>query len=517
LKVDVNSYFEDHSVTDFLQIKPVPILDELLEPASRAGSPEKRYEALRPIMKIVADRPELQWKEYAQQICKKVNYLDIRQVEKSIRNFHQNNKAARDERGKFRPIEIVEAITEGRRVISSQNGVHIYENSEGIYKPWPYQQIDQEVIRLVGRDCQSHHLDSARKFLMSMTYVPQDRINPPNLLALQNGVLNLETGELSEHSPDHLLTLKCPVKFDLNASCPKWETAASQLWPDAAVRMLAQEMYGYLFMPHNNLHRAFVKIGEGATGKSLSCYVMEHLIGSHNCSFLLLSQLREKFKLEQVENKLANFSHEVGKRELLDDALFKALVGQDPLVVERKNRDAFPIRVRAKFIIATNSLPTSNDKTSGLFRRLIIIPFKQTFEGKNADPDLRYRLIEEESSGILNWALLGLSRLRDRGRAGFNIPEQSQKLLQRYRADIDPTIEFSTECLQKTGLKSGIWLKEMVPAFGKWAKHYGLQPMGRNSLRISLERTLKVEFKEDDHGALFIPGYGSQGNFWNGD
>jgi phage/plasmid-associated DNA primase len=41
-----------------------------------------------------------------------------------------------------------------------------------------------------------------------------------NVLNLQNGLLNIDTGELKEHSPDHLSLVQLPLSFDPKAKCP---------------------------------------------------------------------------------------------------------------------------------------------------------------------------------------------------------------------------------------------------------------------------------------------------------
>lgn len=89
------------------------------------------------------------------------------------------------------------------------------------------------------------------------------------------------------------------------------------------------------------------------------------------------------------------------------------LTGQQPIRIERKNRDAYDTMLHAKLFFSTNEMPEITDFSDGHYRREIVVSFPNQFEeGKNANPNLKYELTtEEELSGIFN-ALM--SALRNR-------------------------------------------------------------------------------------------------------
>ena len=68
-------------------------------------------------------------------------------------------------------------------------------------------------------------------------------------------------------------------------------------------------------------------------------------------------------------------------------ALLKRLTGQDLIPMEIKFKNPFEAKNYAKLIIATNTLPQTNDKSYGFFRRWLIIDFPNTFE-EGRDPVL---------------------------------------------------------------------------------------------------------------------------------
>src|SRR5438105_220669 len=53
--------------------------------------------------------------------------------------------------------------------------------------------------------------------------LPERLDNNPWLLNCCNGTLDLQTGTLREHRREDFLTKLCPVAFDVDATCPRWE------------------------------------------------------------------------------------------------------------------------------------------------------------------------------------------------------------------------------------------------------------------------------------------------------
>ena len=110
-----------------------------------------------------------------------------------------------------------------------------------------------------------------------------------------------------------------------------------------------------------------------------------------------------RFALAQLENKDINVDTKLSKN--VDISNLKKLTGTQPIMVERKGKDPYDVELWAKHFFNTNELPIISDNSDARHRREIILSFPQQFEdGKNADPELLSKIIndEEEMSGILN-------------------------------------------------------------------------------------------------------------------
>ena len=78
-------------------------------------------------------------------------------------------------------------------------------------------------------------------------------------------------------------------------------------------------------------------MGEGGAGKSQLLLVLNDiLLGKENVSNVSWQALNERFKTAELFGKLANIFADLPTRNIDDNGIFKALVGEDYLTVEKK-------------------------------------------------------------------------------------------------------------------------------------------------------------------------------------
>jgi len=501
-KTDLNSYFQDHTAADFEQLQPRDFFTVKLDTLPSTGTPRERYKALAPVLKLISEQPELLWKEYANIVSAGFPSLDKRKIEKEISQHRKESSDAEEAGKRFLPLAYVERIQEQAPVICFDGRYFRY--TAGVYSPWYSEEVDQATIGLIGRGTQSNQLDSVRKFIGAVCFVRPEKVNPRGLLNLKNGILDLSLGTLEKHSPDFLFTVQSETAFDPKAECPVWLQTIAEILPDAELRKLLAQIFGYCLTPDNSQQKGFIFYGDGGNGKSLITDVLEALAGRDNCSALHLSDFKERFRLAELQNKLVNFSTEVEAKGLVNDARLKGVITGDPLTAERKNQQPFVFRPFNKLIVSCNNLPQTTDKSAGYFRRWIIVPFTETFTGKKRDPRRARTIIETELSGVLNWSIGGYKSLIDAG--AFIEPAASAEALQDYRRQTDPTVDFVEECLRILPQDNGSPLQEVFKSYQKWTAENGNQPLGRNNFNKALARTTERRIMKDRSGARYLPG-----------
>jgi putative DNA primase/helicase len=228
-------------------------------------------------------------------------------------------------------------------------------------------------------------------------------------------------------------------------------------------------------------------LGSGANGKSVLLNAIEAALGRDNVSTLSLHRIEsDRFAVSRLVGKLANINRDLPATDLRGTAVFKQLVGGDSLTGERKFRECFDFRPVARLIFSANHAPRSPDASEAFFRRWIVCPFPNTFEGKNAvsSRELHARLTaRSELAGLLNRALRILPKLR---REGFTVSPTMQSAAEEFRALADPVAVFLDthtvqsasahvtkralfDCYSVAATKSG-WAGIPMAAFGRALK-----------------------------------------------
>jgi len=115
-------------------------------------------------------------------------------------------------------------------------------------------------------------------------------IDNPELINVKNGILNIKTGELSDHTSELFFTVQLPVKYDPNASCPKIEKFFSEIVAPEDVPLL-EEIVGWTLWRPYDIHKAVMLYGRGRNGKGAFLRLLEEFLGIENVSHVSLPQL----------------------------------------------------------------------------------------------------------------------------------------------------------------------------------------------------------------------------------
>ena len=156
-----------------------------------------------------------------------------------------------------------------------------------------------------------------------------------------------------------------------------------------------------------NPSKVFVFVGEGANGKSVFLETISTVLD--NVSHLELSEMFERFKMAELEGKLANICTDVDTSKVMD-ARFKKIVAGETQTVERKFKPPYDLKPFAKILFSANDFIPTKDRTHGFYRRFDIVRFNKIFKPEEQNPELLQEL-KNEIHGIFNWALEGLERL----------------------------------------------------------------------------------------------------------
>ena len=283
-----------------------------------------------------------------------------------------------------------------------------------------------------------------------------DLSNKKLLLNLKNGIYNVLTKELKDHSYKDYSTIQIKANYNPNLNDSNgliFNKFLNEVAPDPDTQILLQEILGYSISPLNNAKKSFILYGDSNTGKSIFLGLITGLLGQENISAVPFQQLDNRFSTASLYGKTVNVCADLPKGAINDDSVFKQLTGGDIMKAEFKGQDEFEFINTAKLIFSTNSLPENyGDESNAFYNRLIIIPFNQVIPEEKQDKNLNLKL-NKELDYIFMWGLEGLERLIQNNMQ-FSISQESKELLENYKVSkTDNTIELIKDLIDRGFLK----------------------------------------------------------------
>ncbi len=393
--------------------------------------------------------------------------------------------------------KIAEKIKERETFVTFRDNESIYYFKDGIYVRNGETRIKELVHELLEGKETTQQVNEIIGKIQRSTYIDRSIFtdNNEHKIVVENGILNLDTLELSPHSPGFYSLTKFPVIYDPTKKCDKILKFLSETVKPDDVPTL-QEWVGYnLWTGGYPAQKAMILVGEGGNGKSTFIGFIEALIGRENRSAVSLQELEEnRFASHDLYGKAANLYPDLPDKDLRSTGTFKMLTGGDAIRAEDKNVKAFTFHNVAKLTFSCNKIPRVYDDTTAFFRRFIIIEFPYCFEGSSKeDRDLKEKITsdKDEMSGFLNWALNGLARLRAKG-WHFSDNKTVEEVKEEYTVMSNPYKAFVDHCVIQDS--DSITPKDEV--YEAYKKHCDKHKLGHVS-RDSFFKNLKDIFPPD--------------------
>lgn len=327
--------------------------------------------------------------------------------------------------------------------------------------------------------------DAAGQWKLSVLKDARELNANPYMINIRNGIYNVLEKKLIDHSPEYLSTVQLNVNHVEGADCSRFKKFLHECVEDDQVPLL-QEMLGYFLVPMNKAQKSFVIVGEAGAGKSVLLRVLnEILLGKENVSNVSWQALNERFKTAELYGKLANIFADLPTKNIDDNGIFKALVGEDFLTVERKNKDPFNFQNYARLLFSCNEIPRNfGDRSEGFYRRLIIIRFAHSVPKEKRDPMLLEKF-RAEADGIFQFALEGLIRLMNQGWK-FSETQSNADERQRYREESNSAMSFVSEyCELGEDFETG--RTEFYDQYQSYCKDSGLIPFSKTRFNREIE------------------------------
>ena len=326
----------------------------------------------------------------------------------------------------------------------------------------------------------------------------------PYLLSCANGTLDLRTGELREADPRDLLTRGTDVSYKPGAKCPRWRSfLAEVLSGDVELGTFLQRLIGYSLTGDTREHVMAVLHGGGCNGKTTTVEIVKRILGdlASSAAFDTFAKVAAdrgpRNDLARLHGARMVVASESGEGRQLDETTVKQLTGGDTVAARFLYGEHFEFVPTFKLWVVTNHRPRVDGEDDAIWRRLRLIPFEQSFEGRK-DPALRGAL-EAELPGILAWAVKGCLAWQ---REGLGNAAAVETATRGYREEEDVLGAFLAErCVHDGEVEAS----ELRAAYEAFCAALGERPLASRVLGRRLARK-GIEVRRGAQGRRFYVG-----------
>ncbi len=326
-------------------------------------------------------------------------------------------------------------------------GEELCRYTRGAWQVLPHRQLSREIAALfqkVRAPFSAAGINSILDTLKLM--VPQMGEPARRLIGFRNGVFDTVSGQFSAHRQEHWLRTVNSVDYtpprageNLADHAPhfwQWLTRAAGGNHDKQERILAA-----LFMVLANRYdwQLFLEVtGPGGSGKSVMAAIARLLAGADNTTSATIDNLESARERASV----VGFSLIIlpdQEKWSGDGAGIKAITGGDAVAIDPKYRDAYAAHIPAVILAVNNNPMQFSDRSGGISRRRVILPFPEAIAPEERDPLLLAK-ITEELAVIVRHLMQRFANPND-ARALLQAQQSSAEALEIKR-HADPLVDF---------------------------------------------------------------------------
>lgn len=349
---------------------------------------------------------------------------------------------------KFVPRRLGEDIKREHHFATHRESWTIYHYDDGAYRSDGKVEIRELARECLGEQGKDYYITEVEKHIQDTTFKRPEEFEPaPELLCVENGILNTVTRELKPHTPATIFLSKLDAEYNPEAKCP---TVLKRLyeWTGGNMKDLIKliQFAGFCLYRDYFVRKAIIIHGEGNNGKTTFILFMTRWLGVDSVASVKVQKLEKRFTAARLFGKLANLCDDLPGDEWFSTGSFKQATGGSPLEAEKKFKDEFLFCSYAKMLFTGNRMPIVSDDTLAFWNRIALISFGQQFSGgkvRNREDLLNEMLTDGERSGFLNLALEGLASLLNANE--FYAMEDTEETKKKYMKISDPVMAFGHE------------------------------------------------------------------------
>nr|WP_275590517.1 phage/plasmid primase, P4 family [Mammaliicoccus sp. H-M33] len=316
-----------------------------------------------------------------------------------------------------------------------------------------------------------------------------------NLFNVQNGYIDLRSGQLIDHDRNNFFTKISNVEFTDKADCPKWEEFLNDIFLGRQDLIdFIQRAVGYSLSGYTTEQVLFVLHGNGRNGKSVFIEVLNEIFGNYATNITPQAIMASKMgnnsgptpEIAKLDGARFVTTTEPNEGDRFDEGLLKQITGGDKISARKLHENSFEFTPQLKLWMATNHKPYVRGRDEGIWRRFVIIPFEKQIPLNEIDKDLTKKL-KQELPAIIKWCVDGYLEWQ---RIGLAEPAIIKEQRDEYRTEMDSIAAFIDECCE-VGTTGKIKSSLMFAAYDEWARENNQYRMTNTKFGIEMSKKFK--------------------------
>ncbi len=390
-----------------------------------------------------------------------------------------------DDKAKWRWCDLGEHIEAAKDTVlelyhtACQHGASDMEKWKGIISAAASLQVESRIKAVL----------ELAKSEAGMSIMAKELDAHPELIGVRNGVVNLRTGALQVNLPMLYITKYVDCDYDPNATCPLFQGFLADIFQNDADTIAAvQRLAGLTASGCTDEELIIFCVGHGANGKSIFGNVLAAIMGDYSTTApsSILAARRADDHSARSDLAMLQGARIVSINELpggmrLDETVTKQLAGREPISARFLYKEHFTFLPRFTPWVRTNHRPVIKGTDNGIWRRMVIIPFRRTFTPEEQDNGLEAKLLNE-AEGILAWMIKGAQSYLA---SGLEHSRAMKSEVKQYRRDSDLLGEFLTD-ETVADPTSEVMQPALYTDYRLWCERCGHRPVSKRALNEQL-------------------------------
>lgn len=329
--------------------------------------------------------------------------------------------------------------------------LYYYDLDEGIYKNEKVEfnsfcrAIDNRLSTRVWREAYDH--------LKTLSLLVEP-FNDRYVIPVNNGIFNLEKKTFEPFSSDYMVNSKVQTNYNPDAKgilrdkngnvifdIEKWMLEIAN--GDKEICILLWQLINEAINPNYTRKKMAFLVGNGLNGKGTYQQLLINLIGANNISALKPSDYRssDRFRTAALVGKVCNIGDDIPDKYLDEISDLMSVVTGDEIMIERKHEPSQFVKLQLLNIFSGNRMPKTSNKSYGLDRRMLIVPFNANFKGQKERPEIKEDYLRRPE--ILEYVLYKVLNMDFKQ---FIEPKVVQEQLEVYKDANDVVYSYYINC-----------------------------------------------------------------------